>query len=78
MRFFNTAGPVNMGDHYRLNPLERFDTEEILYFSLINVKQKFWAKQKFWRGLNNKERKCSYTGVSLYNSPIQYPINWLL
>ena len=29
MRFFNTAGPVNISDHYCLSPLERFDLEEI-------------------------------------------------
>ncbi len=31
MRFFNTAGPVRSDKHYSITPLERFDTEEILY-----------------------------------------------
>ena len=39
MRFFNTAGPVNPEDHYCLDPLSRFDLEEIL--SLI------WQKKYF-------------------------------
>ena len=30
MKFFNTAGPVNQDDHYKINPLERWDMEEIL------------------------------------------------
>ncbi|PWR73510.1 AAA-like domain-containing protein [Methanospirillum stamsii] len=39
MRFFNTAGPVNPADHYCLDPLSRFDLEEI--FSLIRQKKYF-------------------------------------
>jgi len=39
MRFFNTAGPVNMKDHYCLSPLERFDLDEILF--LIEQKKYF-------------------------------------
>ncbi|MFH0966937.1 MAG: AAA-like domain-containing protein [Methanobacteriota archaeon] len=39
MRFFNTAGPVNPEDHYCLNPLSRFNLEEIL--SLIRQKKYF-------------------------------------
>ena len=39
MRFFNTAGPVNSEDHYCLAPLNRFDTEEILF--LIEQKKYF-------------------------------------
>ena len=39
MRFFNTAGPVNSADHYCLPPLNRFDTEEILF--LIEKKNYF-------------------------------------
>ncbi|MBU1496805.1 ATP-binding protein, partial [Myxococcota bacterium] len=30
MKFFNTAGPVNMDDHYKINPLTRFDLDDIL------------------------------------------------
>ena len=30
MRFFNTAGPVNLADHYCIPPLERFDLDEIM------------------------------------------------
>jgi hypothetical protein len=30
MKFFNTAGPVNRPNHYKLDPLTRFDLEEIL------------------------------------------------
>ncbi|PWR73509.1 AAA-like domain-containing protein [Methanospirillum stamsii] len=39
MRFFNTAGPVNPTDHYYLDPLSRFDLEEIL--NLIQQKKYF-------------------------------------
>jgi len=39
MRFFNTAGPVNLKDHYCLSPLERFDLDEVL--SLIKQKKYF-------------------------------------
>jgi hypothetical protein len=39
MRFFNTAGPVKSNKHYCLEPLERFDTEEIL--SLIDQEKYF-------------------------------------
>ncbi|MBU1379962.1 ATP-binding protein, partial [Myxococcota bacterium] len=30
MKFFNTAGPVNMDDHYKIDPLTRFDLDDIL------------------------------------------------
>ncbi|MBU1380487.1 ATP-binding protein, partial [Myxococcota bacterium] len=30
MKFFNTAGPVNMPDHYKIDPLTRFDLDDIL------------------------------------------------
>ena len=40
MRFFNTAGPVNSEDHYCLNPLERFDLEEIL---LLIAQKKYFV-----------------------------------
>ncbi|MEE4355025.1 MAG: ATP-binding protein [Desulfococcaceae bacterium] len=39
MRFFNTTGPVNCKEHYCLNPLDRFDLEEILL--LIRQKKYF-------------------------------------
>ncbi|MDD1729853.1 MAG: ATP-binding protein [Methanospirillum sp.] len=39
MKFFNTAGPINPKDHYCLNPLSRFNLEEIL--SLILQKKYF-------------------------------------
>ncbi|MDM8555518.1 AAA-like domain-containing protein [Desulfococcaceae bacterium HSG7] len=39
MRFFNKSGPVNCDDHYCLNPLNRFDLEEILL--LIEQKKYF-------------------------------------
>ena len=39
MRFFNTAGPVNCEDHYCLEPLSRFDLEDVL--SLIRQKKYF-------------------------------------
>ena len=39
MRFFNTAGPVNCVKHYCLDPLSRFDLEEIL--SLIRQEKYF-------------------------------------
>lgn len=29
-RYFNTAGPIRYDDHYYIEPLERFDLEEIL------------------------------------------------
>ena len=30
MKFFNTAGPVNQPEHYKIDPLSRWDMEEIL------------------------------------------------
>jgi hypothetical protein len=38
-RFFNTAGPIVLEDHYYINPLSRFDLDEIL--SLIDQKKYF-------------------------------------
>jgi ATP-dependent DNA helicase RecG len=38
-KFFNTAGPVNQEEHYRLDPLHRWDLEEILM--LIRQKKYF-------------------------------------
>nr|MDU9045211.1 hypothetical protein [Candidatus Electrothrix aestuarii] len=29
MKFFNTAGPVNLEDHYALPPLSRLDEDEL-------------------------------------------------
>ena len=39
MRFFNTAGPVRLDDHYAIHPLHRTDMEELL--DLIRAKQYF-------------------------------------
>ncbi|MCL2063164.1 MAG: ATP-binding protein [Candidatus Cloacimonetes bacterium] len=39
MRHFNTAGPVNQPDAYKIDPLTRWDTEEIL--NLINERKYF-------------------------------------
>ena len=39
MRFFNTEGPVDPGDHYCIPPLERVDLDEILW--LIRSKKYF-------------------------------------
>jgi hypothetical protein len=30
MKFFNTAGPVNKDIHYKLDPLTRWDMDEML------------------------------------------------
>jgi hypothetical protein len=39
MKFFNTAGPVNQEEHYKIDPLHRWDLEEIL--QLIKQKKYF-------------------------------------
>ena len=39
MRFFNTAGPVRLDDHYAIPPLDRVDVDELL--ALIRAKQYF-------------------------------------
>ena len=39
MKFFNTAGPVNQPDHYKIDPLSRWDMEDI--FALIDQKKYF-------------------------------------
>ena len=39
MRFFNTAGPVRLDDHYAVAPLDRMDVDELL--ALIRAKQYF-------------------------------------
>ncbi|MEA1911674.1 MAG: AAA-like domain-containing protein, partial [Spirochaetota bacterium] len=39
MKFFNTAGPVNQEEHYKIDPLYRWDLEEILF--LIEQKKYF-------------------------------------
>jgi hypothetical protein len=46
MKFFNTAGPVNQAEHYKIAPLTRWDLEEILllfeqekYFTLHAPRQ---------------------------------------
>ncbi len=39
MKFFNTAGPVNRPNHYRIDPLQRWDLDEVL--TLINQEKYF-------------------------------------
>ena len=39
MKFFNTEGPVNQEDHYKIDPLSRWDMDEIL--TLIDRKKYF-------------------------------------
>jgi len=39
MKFFNTAGPVNQDDHYKIDPLSRWNMDEIL--TLIEQKKYF-------------------------------------
>jgi len=39
MKFFNTAGPVNQPEHYKVDPLHRWDLEEIMM--LIEQKKYF-------------------------------------
>ncbi|MCY4342111.1 MAG: ATP-binding protein, partial [Gammaproteobacteria bacterium] len=39
MRFFNTAGPVDAGLHYRISPLTRLDIKSLL--RLIQQQQYF-------------------------------------
>ncbi|MEM7589717.1 MAG: AAA-like domain-containing protein, partial [Myxococcota bacterium] len=39
MRYFNTAGPINPNEHYCLDPLQRWDLDEVL--SLIQQKKYF-------------------------------------
>ena len=39
MKFFNTAGPVNRDSHYKIDPLSRWDMEELL--SLIKQEKYF-------------------------------------
>ena len=39
MRFFNTAGPMRLDEHYAIPPLDRVDVDELL--SLIRAKQYF-------------------------------------
>jgi hypothetical protein len=40
MKFFNTAGPVNLEDHYALPPLSRLDADELL---LLIQQKKYFA-----------------------------------
>ncbi|MCK5231432.1 MAG: ATP-binding protein [Desulfobulbaceae bacterium] len=39
MKFFNTAGPVNMADHYALPPLSRWDQDDVMM--LLSQKKYF-------------------------------------
>ena len=41
MKFFNTAGPVNQEEHYKIDPLTRWDQEGI--FDLIMQKKIFYS-----------------------------------
>ncbi|MDM8518257.1 hypothetical protein QUF76_18835, partial [Desulfobacterales bacterium HSG16] len=73
MKFFNTAGPVNCKKHYCLNPLERFDLEEILllieqekYFVLHAPRQtgKTSCMLELMKYLNKENRyNCLYINV---------------
>jgi len=38
MKFFNTAGPGNKAIHYKLDPLTRWDLDEILLLMISIVK----------------------------------------
>jgi hypothetical protein len=72
-RFFNTAGPMKKEKHYQVDPLSRFDLEEIL--SLISQEKYFVLHAPRQTGkttymlalmdyINNKgEYKCLYTNV---------------
>jgi hypothetical protein len=73
MRFFNTAGPVRCEDHYCLDPLKRFDLQEILtfitqkkYFVLHAPRQtgKTSCLLALMKYLNNKATcRCLYVNV---------------
>jgi len=39
LKFFNTAGPVNQAEHYKIDPLKRWDTDEFIH--LIGQKKYF-------------------------------------
>jgi len=39
MKFFNTAGPVNRDNHYKIDPLKRWNMDEIL--TLIDQEKYF-------------------------------------
>lgn len=40
MKFFNTAGPVNQAEHYKIDPLRRFDLDEVL---LLLAQRKYFV-----------------------------------
>ncbi|MEA3385018.1 MAG: ATP-binding protein [Thermodesulfobacteriota bacterium] len=73
MRFFNTAGPVNCEEHYCINPLCRFDLEEMLllidqkkYFVLHAPRQtgKTTCMLALMKYLNNRnDYTCLYCNV---------------
>ena len=45
MKFFNTAGPVNLDMHYKIDPLTRWDLDEILNIDkLLSMFQEFWRE----------------------------------
>ncbi len=53
-RFFNTAGPNMASDSYTLDPLRRFDMDEIL--SLIRYKARTWD-ERIWH------KACEYRTI---------------
>ncbi len=45
MKFFNTAGPVNRDNHYKIDPLKRWNMDEILNGEkLITMFVQFWRE----------------------------------
>ena len=72
MKFFNTAGPVNCERHYCLDPLSRFDLDEILmlidqhkYFVLHAPRQtgKTTCMLALMKYLNQNGTTCLYINV---------------
>jgi hypothetical protein len=72
MKFFNTAGPVNCEKHYCLDPLSRFDLDEILmlidqhkYFILHAPRQtgKTTCMLALMKYLNENGTTCLYINV---------------
>ena len=73
MKFFNTAGPVNLDCHYKIDPLSRWDMEEILnlidqnkYFLLHAPRQtgKTSCMLALWDYLNAEGRfYCVYANI---------------
>ena len=40
LKFFNTAGPVNQAEHYKIDPLRRLDMDEVL---LLMAQKKYFV-----------------------------------